>query len=40
MSGNQNIKDASKTYGNFLNMLKWGCIVTAIVTSFFIIIIS
>ncbi len=40
MTGNQDIKDASKTYDGFLNMLKWGSIATAIVTIFVILIIS
>lgn len=40
MTGNQDIKDASKTYTSFLGMLKWGSIATAIVTICVILIIS
>ncbi len=40
MASNHNIKDASATYGSFLSMLKWGCIATAIITTFVILIIS
>lgn len=40
MTGNQDIKDASKTYDGFLSMLKWGSIATAIVAIFVVLIIS
>lgn len=40
MTGNQDIKDASKTYTSFLSMLKMGSIVTAIVTIAVVLIIS
>lgn len=40
MSGNQDIKEASNTYGGFLTMLKWGSIVTAVFVSFVVLIIS
>lgn len=40
MTGNQDIKNASKTYDSFLVMLKWGCIATAIITTFVVLIIS
>lgn len=40
MTGNQDIKDASKTYVSFLGMLKFGSIATAIITIAVILIIS
>jgi len=40
MTGNQDMKDASATYGSFLTMLKWGCVLTAIVTVAVVLVIS
>lgn len=40
MAGNQDIKEASNTYGGFLTMLKWGSVVVAIFVAFVVLIIS
>lgn len=40
MTGNQDIKDASKTYDSFISMVKIGSIITAIVTIAVVLIIS